>query len=106
MFVLPSISRLEAFGIVGLEAMSSQKPVVLSDIPGVRDVIENGKEGLLSRPTDPKNIAEKINRLIDDPVLRIEMGERGRKRVMENFSWDVIGQRYKDLYDRLQGDTG
>jgi glycosyltransferase involved in cell wall biosynthesis len=34
------------------------------------------------------------------------MGERGRKRVMENFSWDVIGQRYKDLYDRLQGDTG
>lgn len=101
MFVLPSISRLEAFGIVGLEAMSSQKPVVLSDIPGVRDVIEDGKEGMRSRPTDPNDIAEKVNTLIDDPVLRLEMGERGRKRVMENFSWDVIGQRYMDLYDRV-----
>ena len=100
-FVLPSISRLEAFGIVGLEAMSSQKPVILSDIPGVRDVIEDGKEGLLSRPTDPKDIAEKVNTLIDDPKLRVEMGESGRKRVMEKFSWDVIGQRYKDLYDRI-----
>ncbi len=100
-FVLPSISRLEAFGIVGLEAMSSQRPVVLSDIPGVRDVIEDGKEGLLSRPTDPKDIAEKVNTLIADPQLRLDMGERGRKRVLENFSWEVIGERYLEIYQRM-----
>ncbi|MCK5252165.1 MAG: glycosyltransferase family 4 protein, partial [Thermoplasmata archaeon] len=79
----------------------SQKPVVLSDIPGVRDVIDDGKEGLRSRPTDPKDIAEKVNTLIDDPELRLEMGERGRKRVLEKFSWDVIGKRYREIYERM-----
>jgi glycosyltransferase involved in cell wall biosynthesis len=99
--VLPSISRLEAFGLVGLEGMASQRPVVLSDIPGVREVIEDGKEGLLSRPVDPNDIAEKVNILLDDPELRDSMGRRGRKRVLENFTWDVVGNKFRDLYVRL-----
>ena len=45
-FVLPSVSRLEAFGIVGLEAMASGTPTVVSNIPGVSEVIEDGREGL------------------------------------------------------------
>ena len=86
---------------MGLEAMASQRPVVLSDIPGVRDVIEDGQEGILSRPTDPKDIAEKVNTLIDDPHLRHEMGERGRKRVLERFSWEVIGEKHWEIYNRM-----
>ena len=99
--VLPSISRLEAFGLVGLEAMASERPVVLSDIPGVREVIEDGKEGLLAKPVDPADIATKVNTLLDDPDLREEMGKRGRKRVLENFTWDVVGHRFRDIYLRL-----
>lgn len=99
--VLPSISRLEAFGLVGLEAMASERPVVLSDIPGVREVIEDGREGLLARPVDPTDIAEKVNSLLGDPVLRHKMGQRGRRRVLEKFTWNVVGKEFRDIYLRL-----
>ena len=99
--VLPSISRLEAFGLVGLEAMASERPVVLSDIPGVREVIEDGRTGLLARPVDPDDIAEKVNTLLDDPKIREKMGKRGRRRVLENFTWEVVGKQFRDIYMRL-----
>ncbi len=99
--VLPSISRLEAFGLVGLEAMASERPVVLSDIPGVREVIQDGRSGLLSRPTDPDDLAEKLNTLLDDPAMREEMGKRGRRRVLDNFTWDVVGKEFRKIYERL-----
>ncbi len=99
--VLPSISRLEAFGLVGLEAMASERPVVLSDIPGVREVIEDGREGFHARPVDPDDIAEKVNILIDDPVLRVKMGQRGRKRVLEKFTAEVVGKQFRDIYLRI-----
>jgi len=99
--VLPSISRLEAFGLVGLESMASERPVVLSDIPGVREVIEDGKEGLLAAPADPEDIAAKVNALLDDPALRAEMGARGHERVLRHFTWDVVGAQFRRIYERL-----
>ena len=69
-FVLPSVSRLEAFGIVALEAMATAKPVIVADIPGVREIIEDGREGLLSDPVNPRDLAEKIRRLLADPEGR------------------------------------
>jgi phosphatidylinositol alpha-1,6-mannosyltransferase len=99
--VLPSISRLEAFGLVGLEAMASERPVVMSDIPGVREVIEDGEHGFHSRPVDPVDIAEKVNALLEDPKLRSEMGERGRKRVLEKFTTEVVGKQFRDIYQRI-----
>jgi glycosyltransferase involved in cell wall biosynthesis len=99
--VLPSISRLEAFGLVGLEAMASERPVVLSDIPGVREVIEDGKEGLLAPPAEPDRLAERVNVLLDDPAMREEMGHRGRERVLRMFTWDVVGAQFRAIYERL-----
>src|SRR5438093_13296696 len=69
-FVLPSVSRLEAFGIVALEAMSTGKPVIVADIPGVREIIEDGRDGLLADPVNPRDLAEKIRRLLSDPEAR------------------------------------
>jgi len=85
-FVLPSVSRLEAFGIVALEAMSTGKPVVVADIPGVREVIEDGREGLLADPMNPQDLGKKIRRLLADPDGRRTMGRRGREKVLESFS--------------------
>ena len=99
--VLPSISRLEAFGLVGLEAMASERPVVLSNIPGVREVLEDGKEGLLAGPADPEALAAKINTLLDDPTLRATMGVQGRERVLKHFTWDVVGAQFRRIYERL-----
>ncbi len=104
--VLPSISRLEAFGLVGLEAMASERPVVLSDIPGVREVIEDGKEGLLAPPAEPERLAEKVNSLLEDPAMREEMGKRGRERVLRMFTWDVVGGQFRAIYERLAAEGG
>ena len=102
-FVLPSVSRLEAFGIVALEAMATGKPVVVADIPGVREVIEDGREGLLADPVNPRDLADKIQRLVADPDLRAEMGRRGREKVLAAFTTETVTDQvlgvYKDVLD-------
>ncbi len=100
-FVLPSISRLEAFGIVTLEAMSTAKPVVLSNIPGVRDVVEHGVEGILAEPMDSKDVARKINTLMDDPDLRKEMGQRGREKVLNEFRLRSVVDSLEELFEEI-----
>jgi glycosyltransferase involved in cell wall biosynthesis len=103
-FVLPSVSRLEAFGIVALEAMASGKPVVVADIPGVREVIEDGVEGLLADPINPQDLAEKIGRLVADPGLRHEMGRRGREKALSSFSIEAVTDRIVELYEAMLAD--
>lgn len=97
-FVLPSVSRLEAFGIVALEAMASGKPVVVADIPGVREVIEDGREGLLADPVNPQDLAEKIRALLADPARAREMGRRGREKVLSTFSIAKVTDQIEAVY--------
>jgi glycosyltransferase involved in cell wall biosynthesis len=100
-FALPSVSRLEAFGIVALEAMATAKPVVVSDIPGVREVIEDGREGLLCDPLNPEDLAAKIRTLLEDETLGREMGARGRRRVLEEFSLDRVVGAVEAVYEEV-----
>ena len=97
-FVLPSVSRLEAFGIVALEAMSTGKPVIVADIPGVREMIEDGRDGLLADPVNPRDLAEKIRRLLSDPKARRTMGARGREKVLGSFSIERVTDRIEAVY--------
>jgi len=103
-FVLPSVSRLEAFGIVALEAMATGKPVIVADIPGVREMIVDGQEGLLADPVNSMDLAEKIRRLLADPEARRAMGQRGREKVLTSFSiervTDEIEAVYRSVLDR------
>ncbi len=98
LFVLPSVSRLEAFGIVALEAMATGKAVVVADIPGVREVIEDGREGLLTDPVNPQDLAEKVRRLVEDPALRQEMGRRGREKVLASFTTEAVADQVLKVY--------
>ncbi|MFO8109793.1 MAG: glycosyltransferase family 4 protein [Thermoplasmata archaeon] len=100
-FVLPSVSRLEAFGIVALEAMASATPVVVSDIPGVREVITEGVHGLLSEPLNPANLAGKIRTILRNPELGEKMGKMGRKRIEENLTWDIVAEQIEKIYEDL-----
>ncbi len=97
-FVLPSVSRLEAFGIVALEAMASEVPVIVSDIPGVRDVIVEGKNGLLTEPMNSEDLAGKIRTLLENPDMAERMGKNGRKRVLERFTWGQVAKDIEDVY--------
>ena len=100
-FTLPSISRLEAFGIATLEAMATGKPVVVADIPGVREVIENGKHGLIFDVMDAEDLAKKIAILLNDPDMRKRMGDEGRKKVEEQFVIDKVTNQVEKVYEEL-----
>ncbi len=97
-FVLPSVSRLEAFGIVALEAMASGKPVVVSDIPGVREVIEDGREGLVADAMNPEDLGRKIRALLANERVRTEMGMKGRRAVEERFSLSRVVDSIEAVY--------
>ncbi|RLF49722.1 MAG: hypothetical protein DRN20_01380 [Thermoplasmata archaeon] len=101
--VLPSISRLEAFGIVLLEAMACGKPVIATDIPGVRDVVDESC-GLLAEPMDEKDLADKINTILGDEGLREKMGKNARERVLRNFQWPDIATRIERIYYKVVQD--
>src|SRR5258707_13421546 len=86
-FVLPSIERSEAFGIVQLEAMAAGRPVVSCDVgTGVAWVNQNEVTGLVVPPRDPDRLAAALNRLLDDPALRERLGQAGRERVRKEFT--------------------
>lgn len=84
-FVLPSINRCEAFGLVLLEAMASGLPCLAANLPGVRRVIDN-KCGLLVEPNNISDLAKKIFSLLSNKDLRLAMSQAGRERAVAKFS--------------------
>lgn len=83
--VLPSIDPLEAFGMVQVEAMLCGTPVIASDLPGVREVVQKTGFGLISRTKDPQDIASKIIEVLRNREKYIPV----RKKVMEAFDPEV-----------------
>lgn len=112
-FCCPSI--YEPFGIINLEAMACETPVVASAVGGIKEVVVDGETGFLvpleqlqASPFEPVNpdkfsrdLASKINRLMRDPDLRKRFGRAGRKRAVEKFSWSAIAAETKKLYESL-----
>lgn len=98
LFVLPSIT--ETFGIVLVEAMAAGLPVVTTDAPGCRDIIRNGRDGLMVPPGDPAALADTVARVLADPGLAADLARKSRQRA-EEFSWDDVVSRYEALYLRL-----
>jgi glycosyltransferase involved in cell wall biosynthesis len=96
MVVMPSLR--ESFGLVALEAMAMNLPVIASRIGGLEEVVEHGRTGLLVAPGDAVVLADAIQRLTEDPGMRKEMGAAGRQRVESRFGLDSTIRRTEDLY--------
>lgn len=96
--VLPSTSRLEAFGIAAIECMASGRPVIVSDIPGVSEVLEPGVSGLVAEPLDAADLAAKIRALALDAELAASMGKAARERVMAHFTLSRVVDELLDVY--------
>lgn len=103
--VLPSVTMGEAFGVVLLEAMACGKPVIASNLPGVRSVVCHGDDGLLVQPGDADDLAEKMQWLLNHPDHAREMGARGRVKVEARYDWPVIIPQLERIYEQvLEGD--
>lgn len=96
-FVLPSV--YESFGNVCLEAMACQKPVVIFEGQGIDELIEDGVSGMIAKKADTSDLADKIERLIDDPALRDSIAENARKTAKE-YTWDASA---KSIIKALEG---
>jgi glycosyltransferase involved in cell wall biosynthesis len=70
--------------------MSSGLPVIASDIPGVKEVIEPGYSGIITKSGDVKSLSEVINKMIENPTLRGEIGTTARKTILDHFTWPAI----------------
>lgn len=102
LFVLPASHRSEAFGTVQVEAMASGKAVISTELgTGTSYVNIDGETGLVVPARDADALARAINRLLADEALRTEMGERGKKRAMQEFSHEVMTDRVLALYESL-----
>jgi len=95
--VFPTIAQ-EALGRTAVEAMGCGKPVVASRIGGLKWVVDEGHTGLLCAPGDAFDLAAKIEQLLNDPVLRAQLGQAGKAKFLQKFTWDaVLEQHYLPL---------
>ncbi|MFC1736432.1 glycosyltransferase, partial [Candidatus Hydrogenedentota bacterium] len=90
-------STQESFGIVFLEAWLMGKPVIGCDIPAVRTVVRDGVDGYLTEQ-NAGELTERLLALLDNGGLRHSMGQEGRQRALNEFTWDKICQKTLAAY--------
>ena len=98
-FVLSSTT--EGISLTLLEAMATSLPVVATDVGGNPEVVIDGETGFIVPPKNPREMADKLLRLITDENLRRQMGEKARKRVEEHFGIKETVRQYQELYNCL-----
>ncbi|MBI2203751.1 MAG: glycogen synthase [Candidatus Rokubacteria bacterium] len=105
-FACPSV--YEPFGLINLEAMACGTAVVASAVGGILEVVDDGVTGLLVPPARPDDLAGAIRKLLDDPDRARAMGQAGRKRVEDKFSWASVAERtehtYRDAVEEFKRD--
>lgn len=96
--ILPSVERSEAFGVVLIEAGASEKPVIASNLPGVRSVVVEGVTGFLATPRDSRDLACKMIFFLQKGNEARNMGIKARKRVEEQYSNSAVESKLRNVF--------
>ncbi len=95
-------SYFESFGLIALEAMQMDRPVIASDVGGLKEIILPGKTGLLVPPHDCSALAHAIRFFLEEPERAVKMGKEGRKRACEMFTIQQNVEQYETIYQSLK----
>lgn len=98
-FIRPSLA--EGFGIVFIEAMACEVPVIGTSVGGIVDFIKNGETGLFCEPANPQSIAEKIEILLRNQGLRNKLVKNAKQMVFDVYNWDKISEKIKKVYNSV-----
>jgi len=101
MSVSVSISNCESFGVAIIEASACEKPVVVSDVGGLPEVVEDGVSGIVVAAKNENETAKAIGKLLDNKKLMIQMGKNGRRRVSKLYNWDDNVYQMIDIYEKI-----
>jgi N,N'-diacetylbacillosaminyl-diphospho-undecaprenol alpha-1,3-N-acetylgalactosaminyltransferase len=96
-FILPSYR--EGFPVTLMEAASMAKPIVTTNTFGCKEAVEDGKNGFLVPLRDAKALACKIELLLSDEALRLQMGQSGREKALEEFASEKVVAQYMEYYE-------
>lgn len=100
-FVVPSVRDSESFGVAAVEAQACGVPVIVSDVGGLPEVVQDGVTGYVVAPRDPSALAARMTELAADAPLRARMGAAGRAHAVQAYSWDRNAGLMLDVYARL-----
>jgi glycosyltransferase involved in cell wall biosynthesis len=98
-FVFPT--EKEAFGISLLEAMACGRPVISTNVGGVKDILEHGKNGLVVRPGDSQELYRALDTLISDTTLSAYLGHNARLTVQDKYTTEIVAREYVDLFTNI-----
>jgi glycosyltransferase involved in cell wall biosynthesis len=98
-FVRPS--RSEGFGNSFVEAMAAGLPVVGTRVGGIPDFLKDGETGLLVAVDDPKDLAVKLELLLNDDGLRDRVARQGQELAVRSYGWDLIAERMNSIFVKL-----
>jgi glycosyltransferase involved in cell wall biosynthesis len=96
-----SVSDSESFGVAVLEASACEKPVVVSNVGGLPEIVKDGVTGIVVPPKNVEKTAEAIEKLILNKDLRVKMGKAGRERVIELYNWDKCVDNMVKIYEDI-----
>ncbi|NND00455.1 MAG: glycosyltransferase family 4 protein [Gammaproteobacteria bacterium] len=100
-FVKATDGDMEGLGLVVVEAMGCETPVIVGDVPAIQDTVIDNKTGVIFRSGNYQDLAEKIIQMHSDPALRNRLGKNSRIYAQERFSWDVCADRYLKLFQEV-----
>ncbi len=99
LLVLPS--NQESFGLVLIEAWARKKPVITSDIPPLKEIVNQTRGGLIFKSQNPTDLKNKVLHLINHPQLRHQLGQKGFNYVKNNYTWPIVRKKISQKISSL-----